>query len=46
MSDMALPIVLTSLADNRSRYAAEAEYHQKRAYQAIEAIAKMDAALS
>jgi hypothetical protein len=43
---MALPIVLTSIADKRARYVAEAEYHQKRADQAREAIAKLDAALS
>jgi hypothetical protein len=43
---MALPIVLTSLADKRARYIAEAEYHQKRAEQAREAVAKIDAAMA
>jgi hypothetical protein len=42
----ALHIVLTSPADKRARYVAEAEYHQERADQAADTVAKIDAALT
>ncbi|MDB5396670.1 MAG: hypothetical protein JWM91_4176 [Rhodospirillales bacterium] len=43
---MALPLVLTSLADKRARYVAEMDHHQKRVDAAVDAIAKIDAVIA
>jgi hypothetical protein len=43
---MAVPIALTSMADKRARYLAEARYHLERARKAVDAVAKLDAAIA
>jgi hypothetical protein len=43
---MTVPIVLTSLADKRTRYLAEMEYHQKRIEKVADAIAKIGATMA
>ena len=43
---MAIPLVLTSLADKRARLEAERDYHQKRADKAAADIAKIDAVIA
>jgi hypothetical protein len=42
----AVPIFITSLADKRSRFLAEAEHHERAAAKARDAVAKIDATLA